>query len=163
MKTYALTHTHSDTDTVHTDKQTPKARDAHTNIDSHSNKDKHNQNNQNRVTEKGKMEGCKINRFVINKYFYFLQGENSTLQYLLSGTDGKFDIRSSGHIVVKANIDREEKSQYKFTVNKIITLIVPFHHVFPLRTSFLGTPLCSFYISFKNSENLILIYDLGMF
>ena len=45
-----------------------------------------------------------------------MQGENATLQYVLLGAKDKFDIRSSGQIVVKANIDREEKNQYKFVV-----------------------------------------------
>lgn len=44
------------------------------------------------------------------------QGENATLQYILIGANDKFDIRSSGQIVVKDNIDREEKSQYIFVV-----------------------------------------------
>lgn len=60
----------------------------------------------------------------INKHgLKFLpQGENATLHYILVGANDKFDIRSSGQIVVKANIDREEKSQYKFVVTAQETL-----------------------------------------
>jgi hypothetical protein len=47
---------------------------------------------------------------------FLFQGENATLQYILVGANDKFDVRSSGQIVVKANIDREEQSQYKFVV-----------------------------------------------
>ena len=62
-------------------------------------------------------------RDVFNPFpLFFVKGENATLQYVLLGANDKFDIRSSGQIVVKANIDREEKNQYKFVVrSKLVT------------------------------------------
>ncbi|XP_028399925.1 cadherin EGF LAG seven-pass G-type receptor 1-like [Dendronephthya gigantea] len=49
-------------------------------------------------------------------------GENATIQYILIGANDKFDIRSSGQIVVKDNIDREKKNQYIFVVTAQETL-----------------------------------------